>query len=119
MHIEGDASLLRIFIGESDKHGHKALYEVLVEEARSRGLAGATVIRGVSGFGPSARIRSSRVLDLSSDLPIVVEIVDQDANIDDFLERVNELLEESQTGGLVTVEKARVIRYLHRSSADK
>lgn len=119
MHIEGDASLLRIFIGESDKHGHKVLYEVIVQEARSLGLAGATVLRGISGFGASARVRSSRVLDLSSDLPIVVEVVDEETKIDRFLQRVNELLEESGSGGLVTVEKAHVHRYLHGGSAER
>lgn len=113
MHIEGDASLLRIFLGEADKVGHKALYEAIVEEARSRGLAGATVLRGIHGFGLSARMRSSRILDLSSDLPVVVEIVDEATKIDEFLATVNDLLEEADSGGLVTVEKARVIRYLH------
>ena len=113
MHIEGDATLLRIFLGEADKVGHKALYEVIVEEARSRGLAGATVLRGIHGFGLSARMRSSRILDLSSDLPVVVEIVDEATKIDDFLSTINDLLEEADSGGLVTVEKAHVIRYLH------
>ena len=112
MHIEGDAVLLRMFIGESDKHGHRALSDVIVQEARAKGLAGATVLRGVTGFGPSARIRSSRVLDLSSDLPIVVEIVDREDRLMEFLERVNELLEEAGCGGLITLEKARVLRYI-------
>ena len=118
MHIEGDASLLRVFIGESDKHEHKALYDVIVEEARAHGLAGATVLRAISGYGLRSRMRSTRILDLSSDLPIVVEIVDEEAKIDDFLVRVNELLEETGAGGLVTVEKAHIIRYLHGRSSD-
>jgi len=113
MHIEGDASLLRIFLGEADKVGHKALYEAIVEEARASGLAGATVLRGIHGFGLSARMRSSRILDLSSDLPVVVEIVDAVDKVTAFLDSVNRLLEEADSGGLVTIEKAHVIRYLH------
>jgi PII-like signaling protein len=118
MHIEGEATLLRIFIGETDKHGHKALYDVIVEEARAAGLAGATALRGIQGFGPSARMRSSRVLDLSSDLPVLVEIVDEEAKVSAFVERVTQLLEEAESGGLVTLEKAHVIRYLHGASAN-
>jgi len=114
MNIEGDAILLRIFIGESDKHDHRALSDVIVQEARAKGLAGATVLRGVTGFGLSARIRSSRLLDLSSDLPVVVEIVDREERLTGFLDRLDELLEESGCGGLVTMEKAQVLRYLHR-----
>ena len=117
MHIEGEAILLRIFIGEADKLGHRALYEVLIQEARAQGLAGATALRGIQGFGPSARMRSSRILDLSSDLPVLVEIVDEDAKVRAFLDRVTELLEEAESGGLVTREKAHVIRYLHGASA--
>jgi PII-like signaling protein len=117
MHIEGDASLLRVFIGESDKHGHRALHDVIVEEARANGLAGATVLRAIGGYGLSARMRSTRILDLSSDLPIVVEIIDEEAKISDFLVRLNELLEETNAGGLVTLEKAHIIRYLHGGSS--
>lgn len=113
MHLERDASLLRIFIGEADKVAHKALYEAIVEQARAAGLAGATVLRGVHGFGLSARMRSSRILDLSSDLPVVVEIVDAGEKITAFLETVDRLMEEADSGGLVTVEKAHVIRYQH------
>jgi len=113
MHLERDASLLRIFIGEADKVAHKALYEAIVEKARAAGLAGATVLRGVHGFGLSARMRSSRILDLSSDLPVVVEIVDAGEKITAFLETVDRLMEEADSGGLVTVEKAHVIRYQH------
>jgi hypothetical protein len=113
MHIEGDASLLRVFIGESDKHGHKSLHDAIVEEARGQGLAGATVLRAIGGYGLSARMRSTRILDLSSDLPVVVEIIDEEAKINAFLDRLNELLEEADCGGLVTLEKAHIIRYLH------
>lgn len=117
MHIEGDATLLRVFIGEADKLGHKALFDAIVEEARAAGLAGATVLRGIQGFGLSAKMRSSRILDLSSDLPVVVEIVDEEQKVSAFIERLDRLLEEADSGGLVTMEKAHVIRYLHGSSA--
>ena len=113
MHIEGDAILLRVFIGEADKLGHKALFDAIVEEARAAGLAGATVLRGIQGFGLSAKMRSSRILDLSSDLPVVVEIVDEEPKVSVFIEKLNGLLEEADSGGLVTVEKTHVIRYLH------
>ena len=78
MHIEGDATLLRIHVGEADKIGHKSLYQAIVEAAREQGIAGATVLRGIQGFGLSARMRSSRILDLSTDLPVVVEIIDME-----------------------------------------
>jgi PII-like signaling protein len=119
MHIEGDATLLRVFIGEADKLGHKALFDVIVEEARAAGLAGATVLRGIQGFGLSAKMRSSRILDLSSDLPVVVEIVDEAEKVAAFTEILNDLLEKADSGGLVTVEKAHVIRYLHGASAGR
>jgi PII-like signaling protein len=119
MHIEGDATLLRIHVGEADKIGHKSLYQSIVEAAREAGLAGATVLRGIQGFGLSARMRSSRILDLSTDLPVVVEIIDKEDRISGFLEHVSRLLEEAESGGLVTMEKAHVIRYLHGSSASE
>ena len=117
MHIEGDATLLRIHVGEADKIGHKSLYQAIVEAARDEGLAGATVLRGVQGFGLSARMRSSRILDLSTDLPVVVEIIDKEPKVEAFLDSVTRLLEDAGSGGLVTMEKAHVIRYLHGASA--
>jgi PII-like signaling protein len=119
MHIEGDATLLRIHVGEADKIGHKSLYQAIVEAAREQGIAGATVLRGIQGFGLSARMRSSRILDLSTDLPVVVEIIDMEEKIRAFLEHVSRLLEEAESGGVVTMEKAHVIRYLHGASAGK
>jgi PII-like signaling protein len=110
MHIEGD---------EADKIGHKSLYQAIVEAAREQGIAGATVLRGIQGFGLSARMRSSRILDLSTDLPVVVEIIDKEEKIRAFLEHVSRLLEEAESGGVVTMEKAHVIRYLHGASAGK
>jgi PII-like signaling protein len=105
------ATLMRIYLQEAERHGPKALYEALVEAARDAGLAGATVLRGIRGFGPSARMLSSRILDLSSDLPIVVEIIDRSDRLDSFLEQIQPLLEEADSRALVTLEEARVVHY--------
>lgn len=113
MELKEDAKLLRIFLGEGDKLGHTALYEEIVSEARQAGLAGATVWRGITGFGATSRLRTTRILDLSSDLPVIVEIADEEQKIDGFLSTLHDLFEESECGGLVTVENVRVIRYLH------
>ncbi len=107
MKLEGDSQLVRIFIGESDRHQGKPLYEVLVAEARERGLAGATVLRGIEGFGAHSRMHTAKILRLSEDLPIVVEIVDTPEKLADFLPRLDELVVE----GLVTLEKVHVIAY--------
>ena len=113
MELHGEAKLLRIFIGESDKHHHLALYESIVKEARAAGLAGATAWRGAMSFGAASRIRAIKVLDLSSDLPMIVEIVDAEAKINAFLPRLQTLFDESRCGGLVTMEKVQIIKYLH------
>jgi PII-like signaling protein len=109
MKLPSEAELLRVFIGESDKHRGRPLYEVLVEEARRRGMAGATVLRGTLGFGASSRIHTAKLLRLSEDLPMVVEIVDKPERIAEFLPQLDELIEE----GLVTLERVRVILYRH------
>lgn len=114
MEIKGTAKLLRIFVGESDKVSHTPLYEVIVKEARERHLAGATAWRGILGFGPAARMRTAKLLDLSSDLPMVIEIVDEEKKVEEFLPVLNELFERADSGGLVTIEKVEVIRYVHR-----
>lgn len=113
MEIKGNAKLLRIFVGESDKIGHTPLYEVIVKEARERHLAGATAWRGVLGFGASARMRTSKLLDLSSDLPMIIEIVDEERKIDELIPVLNDLFEKADSGGLSTIEKIEVIRYVH------
>lgn len=113
MELKGDAKLLRIFLGESDKAGHSCLHEVIVREARQAGLAGATAWRGVLGFGRTSRIRTARILDLSTDLPMIVEIVDREDRIDAFLPRLHDLFEAAQCGGLVTLEKVQIIKYVH------
>ncbi|NOY46008.1 MAG: DUF190 domain-containing protein [Deltaproteobacteria bacterium] len=109
MTLPEDGMLLRIFIGEADKHHGRPLYEAIVLKARELGLAGATVLRGVMGFGAHSRLHTTKVLRLSEDLPIVVELVDTEENLRRFLPWLDEVVEE----GMVTLEKARVLRYRH------
>lgn len=117
MELKGEAKLLRIFLGESDKIGHAPLHEIIVKEARAAGLAGATAYRGMLGFGATSRVRTARILDLSGDLPLIIEIVDREDKIDAFLPRIHDLFETSGGGGLVTLEKVQIIRYLPASGA--
>jgi uncharacterized protein len=105
--LQGERVLMRIHIGERDKHGGKALYEAIVTTLRERGCAGATVFRAVMGFGASARLHSDRVEVLSLDLPIVIECVDTQEKLDEVLP----LLDEMIGGGLITLEKVNVIIY--------
>ena len=113
MELKGEAKLLRVFIGESDKLRHIPLYEVIVREAKTAGLAGATAWKGVMGFGPTSVIRTAKILDLSGDLPLIVEINDTEDKINAFLPKLHDIFEQSQCGGLVTMEKVQVIRYTH------
>ena len=112
MEISGQAVLLRVFVGESDKLGHLPLYEAIVKQARDADLAGATVLKGVLGFGATARIRTQKILDLSSDLSLVIEIVDEEHKISTFQNVLSDLFEQAGCGGLVTLENVRVIHYL-------
>ena len=112
MKITGQAVLLRVFVGESDKLGHLPLYEAIVKHAHDADLAGATVLKGVMGFGATARIRTQKILDLSSDLPMVIEIVDEENKITSFQHILTELFERAGCGGLVTLENIRVVHYL-------
>ena len=107
MDVPHDAMLLRIFIGESDRWKHQPLYEAIVLKAREMHLAGATVLRGPMGFGKSSRLHTTKILRLSMDLPLVIEIVDSEEKIQGFLP----VLDEMMKGGLVTLEKVRVIHY--------
>jgi PII-like signaling protein len=107
MQIPEDGSLLRILVGESDKHGHRPLYEAIVLKAREEGLAGATVLRGVMGFGKHSILHTAKILRLSEDMPMVIEIVDSLEKIEKFLP----LLDEMISDGLVTLEQIRVIHY--------
>lgn len=111
MKIEGDGKLLRIFVGESDRCGGHALHEAVVRKARELGLAGATVWRGIEGFGARSRIHTAKILRLSEDLPMVIELVDSDEKIRAFLSHLDALLEHSANGALVTIEKVEIIRY--------
>ncbi len=105
--LEGEQTLMRIFIGEGDRFEHRPLYEVLLERFRSEGFAGASVLKGAAGFGARSVVHSDKLLRLSSDLPIVIEVVDTREKIDKILPRLDALLK----GGLVTLEKVHVIRY--------
>jgi PII-like signaling protein len=107
MHLPHEAMLLRIFIGESDRWHHQPLYEAIVLKARELHLAGATVLRGPMGFGKSSRLHTAKILRLSMDLPLVIEIVDSEEKIQAFLPTLDEMMK----GGLVTLEKVRVIDY--------
>jgi PII-like signaling protein len=104
--IEGEQVLMRIFIGESDKWERRPLYAALVELFRAKGLAGATVLRGVAGFGPTSILHTAGILKLSADLPLVIEVVDS-RSTDSVLPEVDRMM----GGGLVTMEKVRVLRY--------
>src|SRR5207237_3397277 len=107
MEVPRDSMLLRIFIGESDRWNHKPLYEAIVLKARECHLAGATVLRGPMGFGAASRIHTAKILRLSMDLPIVIEIVDSEERLNEFLPDLEKMI----GGGLVTLEKIKVIRY--------
>lgn len=109
MKLPEDSVLLRIFIGESDKYNSKPLYEQIVLKARGLNLAGATVLRGIMGFGADSRMHSAKFLDLSIDLPIIIEIVDTKENIEKLLP----FIDETVTEGLVTLEDIKVIKYRH------
>jgi PII-like signaling protein len=112
MKLAGEGKLLRIFLGEMDKHDHRPLYEVIVLKAREIGLAGSTVLRGVQGFGAVSRIiHTAKILRLSEDLPIVIEIVDSEEKIRSFLPIIDKLFEETGCGGMVTLERAEIIKY--------
>jgi len=102
-----EGHLLRIFVGEADRHDGKPVYEWIVAQARRRGLAGATVLRGTLGFGATSRIHSSKILRLSEDLPMVVEIVDEKQKIESFLDEINPAI----TGGLATIERVQIHFY--------
>jgi len=107
MQIPQQALLLRIFIGENDKAGTKPLYEAIVLKARELHLAGATVLRGPMGFGKSSRLHTTKILRLSEDLPLVIEIVDSEDKINEFLPALDAMM----SSGLITLEKVQVLRY--------
>ena len=112
MELPEESELLRIYIGEKDKVGHITLYEAIVEEVRKRGMAGATVLRGIISFGKSSRIHTSKILRLSEDLPIIIEIIDKTERIEEFLP----VLDTMMGNGLVTREKVQVLVYRHNKT---
>jgi len=105
----GENVLMRIFIGESDRFEHKPLYEAIVNMLQKEGFAGATVLRGICGFGAHSRFHTMKLLDLSADLPLIIEVVDSKEKIDSIMPRIDEMM----GGGMITLEKATVIRYSH------
>ena len=107
MNIPEDGYLLRILVGESDRHGHHPLYESIVLKARQEGLAGATVLRGVMGFGKNSILHTAKILRLSEDLPMLIEIVDSLEKIEKFLPHLDGMISD----GLVTLERVRVVHY--------
>lgn len=107
MQIPEESVRLSIYIGESDRWEHQPLYEAIVMKAREQHLAGATVLRGPMGFGRASRVHTAKILRLSTDLPIVIEIVDSEEKINTFLPQLNDMVQ----GGLVTMEKVRVLHY--------
>lgn len=111
MHINGEAKLLRIFVGESDRIGSIPVFEKIVIEARTAGLAGATVLKGVMGYGGRSRIHTSKILRLSEDLPMIVEIVDEFKKIEEFIPTLDKIFDDANSGGLITIEKAEIIKY--------
>ena len=113
MKIEGEARRVRVYIGESDHWHGKPLYTAIVERCRQEGLAGATVLRGIEGYGANSRIHTARILRLSEDLPIVVDIVDRSERIDALLP----ILDEMVTEGLITVENVHIVKYVASSPA--
>lgn len=108
--ISGDMVLMRVFVGESDKHGHLPLYEALVELFRKEGFAGATVIKGVAGFGAHSVYHTDKFLRLSTDLPVIIEVVDGRAKIDAIMPQLDAMM----GGGMITLENVTVLRYTHR-----
>ena len=112
MKLEGEGKLLRIFVGEADRFDHKPLFEQFVLKAREMGLAGATVLRGIEGFGAKSRVmHTAKILRLSEDLPIIIELVDTAEKIDAFVKVAGDMLEQTGCGGMITEERAHIIRY--------
>ncbi len=115
MKLEGEGKLLRIFIGESDKHGRKPLYQAIVEMLREEGMAGATVLRGIEGFGATSHLHTARILRLSEDLPIVIEVADTAERIEAIMPKIDEMVVE----GMVTIERIEVVSYRAQQDSDE
>ena len=113
MKLTGEGKLLRIFLGEADRYEGRPLFEAIVRKARELGLAGATVWQGIEGFGARSRIHTAKILRLSEDLPVVVEVVDSAEKIRALLPYLDTMMEAAGSGGLITLEKAEIIKYTH------
>jgi uncharacterized protein len=113
--IEGEGKLLRIYIGESDRYHRKPLYQAIVEMLREEGLAGATVLRGIEGFGAHSHLHTARILRLSEDLPIIIEVADQAERIEKILPRLDEMVTE----GMVTLERVEILAYRAKPVLDR
>lgn len=111
MELKGESVLLRIFTGEADHIGHAPVYECIVKAARKNNISGATVLRGIMGFGASSVIHEAKLIEISADLPIIVEIVDTENKIQNFIPIIQQLFEQSKKGGLITMEKVNVLFY--------
>lgn len=117
MRLYGEGKLIRIFLGEIDRKDNEQLYKTMVLKAKEFKLAGATVSRGAMGFGPDSTFSNSRSVKLSDDLPMIIEIVDTEANIRKFIPIVEQILDDAGCGGMITIENAEVIRYLRGKNA--
>jgi PII-like signaling protein len=111
MQLTGQAVLLRIFVGEADRIDHKPVYELIIKAARDHSISGATVLRGIMSYGASTRIHTAQFIEISQDLPIIVEIVDTEETMNAFIPAINQIFEKSKRGGLITTEKVNVIFY--------
>ncbi|MBE0661194.1 MAG: DUF190 domain-containing protein [Bacteroidales bacterium] len=111
MELNGEAKLLRIFVGSGDKIGNTPLYEAIVLAAKKYGVAGATVLRGVMGYGANSFVHTAKILALSEDLPMVIEMVDEASKIDGFIKQVEKFFDHPKYGGLITTEKVQVLVY--------
>ncbi|NTV45058.1 MAG: DUF190 domain-containing protein [Chlorobiales bacterium] len=111
MELRGEAKLLRIFIGEQDKYENRSLYEKIVVMAREAGLAGATVMKGVFSYGATSRIHTAKIFDFTQDMPMIIELVDTEEKINAFMPKLDEVLEQSGGGALITIESVEIIKY--------
>lgn len=111
MENKDNSKLLRIFIGENDRFNQRPLYEAIVYAAKKKGLAGATVLKGMLSYGANSKIHTLKIFALSDDLPVIIEIVDTEDKIEDFIEIIDKLFKKSNCGGLVTIENIKVLKY--------
>ncbi len=112
MENKNNSKLLRIYIGENDKFNQRPLYEAIVYGAKKKGLAGATVTKGILSYGANSKIHTLKIFALSDDMPIIVEIVDSDEKIEDFIKIIDKLFKKSNCGGLITIENIQVLKYV-------